>query len=89
MSLSTLSGRMRPFSLCSRSQRGRRCRDRVRAVRLAARLLRPAQANELNYTSVFSGATFGLNVCFQVPTSDAGSLELHYGDSDVGWFALR
>ncbi|MGZ3374662.1 MAG: hypothetical protein ACXU9Z_15335 [Gemmatimonadaceae bacterium] len=47
------------------------------------------EPSELNYTSVFSGATFNLNICFQVPTSEAGSLELHYGDSDVGWFALR
>jgi hypothetical protein len=47
------------------------------------------EPNELDYTTVFSGATFNLNLCFQVPTSDAGSLELHYGNSDVGWFALR
>jgi len=47
------------------------------------------EPNELDYTSVFSGATFNLNLCFQVPTSDAASLELHYGNSDVGWFALH
>jgi hypothetical protein len=46
--------------------------------------------NELDYTTVFSGASFDLNLCFQVPTSDAGSLELHFGsDAASGWFALR
>jgi hypothetical protein len=40
-----------------------------------------------SFTTLFSGATIQLNLCWQVASSDASSLEMVYNDQS--WFALK
>jgi hypothetical protein len=47
---------------------------------------------DLDYTTFISGATFDMNDCWVVPTSQLASLELYLDDTPAnatGWFALR
>lgn len=42
---------------------------------------------EIDFNTLFSGATIQLNLCWQVPSSDVPSLELVYNDQS--WLALK
>jgi hypothetical protein len=43
--------------------------------------------SEIDYNTLFSGATIQLNLCWQVSSVDVPSLEMVYNDQS--WFALR
>jgi hypothetical protein len=52
----------------------------------------PPHPNDLDFSTVSSGASFTLNECWQVPSSAVSSLELYYKNTDTnrsGWFALH
>jgi hypothetical protein len=42
---------------------------------------------EIDFTTLFSGATIQLNLCWQVAAADVPTLELFYNEQS--WFALK
>jgi hypothetical protein len=46
---------------------------------------------EIDYSDTFPGATFGLNLCWQVTHADAVTLKMYWpiGDSGGPWWALH
>lgn len=47
----------------------------------------PPPPREIDYSTIFSGATISINICWQVAANDVSSLELAYNDQS--WFALK